>query len=67
MATTSTVHTTEEIFFVGLVGDSAAKAVITVTVGSSKPSRQVQFRWTMAASAMFSPLRRTAEQPGIAR
>ena len=43
-ATTSTVRTTEEIFFVGLVGDSASKAVIAVTVGSSKPNSQVQFQ-----------------------
>ena len=34
----------DEIFFVGLVGDSASKAGITVTVGSSKPNSQVQFQ-----------------------
>ena len=56
-ATTSTVHTTEEIFFVGLVGDSASKAVITVTVGSSKPSSQVQFQMDTGSECNVLPLK----------
>ena len=56
-ATTSTIHTTEEIFFVGLVGDSASKAVITVTVGSSSPSSQVQFQMDTGSECNVLPLR----------
>ena len=56
-ATTSTVHTTEEIFFVGLVGDSASKAVITATVGSSKQSSQVQFQMDTGSECNVLPLR----------
>ena len=56
-ATTSTVCTTEEIFFVGLVGDSASKAVITVTVGSSKPNSQVQFQMDTGSECNVLPLK----------
>ena len=56
-ATTSTVHTTEQIFFVGFIGDRSTNAVITMDVGHPRTSSRVKFQMDTGAECNVLPLK----------
>ena len=74
-ATTSTVHKTEEIVFVGFVGDRASKAVISIDIGYSRQRSRVQLQMDTGAECNVLPLKlytratggRTLERQGTVK